>query len=224
MSTMSGNEAFGGLSHGRGRVDVCPFASCAGVTALVLTAKVRRILVAAGLVAACAWSSVSSEGLTARPQARTPDVFFAGTPPRVVSAMLRLAQITPDDVVYDLGSGDGRIVIQAAREYGARGVGIELEPPLIEIARHMAREAGVADRVAFIEGDFFTADISEATVVMLFLSSAVNARLESKLRAELRPGTRVVSHQFPIGTWAPDAAIRPEPGGTDLFRWTIRPR
>jgi len=138
--------------------------------------------------------------------------------------MLQLAQVTPDDVVYDLGSGDGRIVIQAAREYGARGVGIDLDRSLIEIARHLARESGVADRVTFIEGDFFTADISQATVVMLFLSSAVNARLESKLRAELRPGTRVISHQFPIGTWAPDAAIRPEPGGTEVFRWTIRPR
>lgn len=194
---------------------------------MLLTAKARQTLIAAGLAAACVSSGVGTEGVTARPQppqARTPDVYFAGTPPRVVTAMLRLAQVTPDDVVYDLGSGDGRIVIQAAREYGARGVGIELEPPLIEIARHMAREAGVADRVTFIEGDFFTADISEATVVMLFLSSAVNARLESKLRAELRPGTRVISHQFPIGTWAPDEAIRPEPGGTDLFRWTIRPR
>jgi SAM-dependent methyltransferase len=193
---------------------------------MLLTAKARQILIAAGLAAACVSSGVT-EGVTARPQppqARTPDVYFAGTPPRVVTAMLRLAQVTPDDVVYDLGSGDGRIVIQAAREYGARGVGIELEPPLIQIARHMAREAGVADRVTFIESDFFTADISEATVVMLFLSSAVNARLESKLRAELRPGTRVISHQFPIGTWAPDAAIRPEPGGTELFRWTIRPR
>jgi SAM-dependent methyltransferase len=194
---------------------------------MLLTAKARRILVAAVLTAAGAWAGIGIEALTARsqpPQARTPDVFFAGTPPRVVSAMLRLAQVTPEDVVYDLGSGDGRIVIGAAQEYGARGVGVELEPPLIEIARHLAREAGVADRVTFIQGDFFTADISEATVVMLFLSSAVNSRLESKLKAELRPGTRVISHQFPIGTWAPDTVTRPEPGGTDLFLWTIRPR
>jgi SAM-dependent methyltransferase len=194
---------------------------------MLLTAKARRILDAAVLTAAGAWAGIGIEALTTRsqlPQARTPDVFFAGTPPRVVSAMLRLAEVTPEDVVYDLGSGDGRIVIRAAQEYGARGVGVELEPQLIEIARHLAREAGVADRVTFIQGDFFTADISEATVVMLFLSSAVNSRLESKLKAELRPGTRVISHQFPIGTWAPDTVIRPEPGGTDLFLWTIRPR
>jgi SAM-dependent methyltransferase len=187
--------------------------------------QVSRIMVAAVLAMSWIWSEFGAGFVKAQaPPARTPDVYFAGTPQRIVSAMLRLALVTPDDVVYDLGSGDGRIVIQAAQEFGARGVGIELEPRLIEIARHVAREAGVADRVTFVEGDFFTADLSEATVVMLFLSSAVNARLEPKLKSELRSSARVVSRQFPIGTWVPDVTVRPEPGGADLFLWTIRPR
>jgi hypothetical protein len=187
--------------------------------------KALRTLIAAMLATPVIWSEVGAGLLKAQPPPpRTPDVYFAGTPQRIVSAMLRLALVTPDDVVYDLGSGDGRIVIQAALEYGARGVGIELEPRLIEIARHLAREAGVADRVTFVEGNFFTADLSEATVVTLFLSSAVNARLEPKLKSDLRSSARVVSYQFPIGTWAPDLTIRPDPRGADLFLWTIRPR
>jgi SAM-dependent methyltransferase len=136
--------------------------------------------------------------------------------------MLQLAHVTPDDVVYDLGSGDGRIVILAAQKYGARGVGVELDPKLVEISRQVAREGEVGDRVSFIQGDLFTADISAATVVTLWLSTSVNMRLEAKLRRELRPGTRIVSHQFPIGSWAPDRTVRAE--NKDLFLWTIPPR
>lgn len=153
---------------------------------------------------------------------RTPDVPFAPTRPPVVQAMLKLARVGPHDVVYDLGSGDGRIVIMAAQEYGARGVGIELDPTLVETARQVAREGAVDPRVSFIEGDFFTANISEATVVMLALSADVNAKLESKLRQELRPGTRVVSRQFTIGSWPPDETAQ-APDGTELFLWTVRP-
>ena len=156
------------------------------------------------------------------PQQRTPDIHFAATPHVVVDAMLKLARVTPQDVVYDLGSGDGRIVIIAAQKYGSRGVGIELDRGLIEISRQVAREGDVASRVTFVEGDLFTADISAATVVTLWLSSTVNSRLEPKLKRELRPGTRVVSRQFPIGTWAPAAAFRFEK--EDLFLWTIPER
>ena len=131
--------------------------------------------------------------------------------------------MTPEDVVYDLGSGDGRIVILAAQKYGARGVGVELDPRLVEISRQVAREGEVADRVSFIEGDLFTADISKATVVMLYLSDSVNRRLEPKLRRELRPGARIVSHQFRIGEWAPDETIRAE-DGTELFLWIVPAR
>jgi SAM-dependent methyltransferase len=154
--------------------------------------------------------------------ARTPDIHFAATPQPVADAMLKLAGVTADDVVYDLGSGDGRIVILAAQKYGARGVGIELQPQLIEISRQVAQEGEVADRVTFIEGDMFTADISRATVVTLWLSSTVNMRLEPKLKRELRPGTRIVSHQFLIGDWAPNQTVHVE--GEDLFLWTIPPR
>ena len=155
--------------------------------------------------------------------ARTPDMYFAPTEQRVADAMLRLARVAANDVVYDLGSGDGRIPILAAQKYGARGVGIELDPRLVEIARQVAREGEVADRVTFVEGDLFTADIAEATVVTLYLSTSVNRRLEPKLRRELRPGTRVVSHQFRIGSWAPVETVRAQ-DGTDLFLWTIPAR
>jgi len=152
---------------------------------------------------------------------REPDMYFVPTPQAVADEMLKLARVGPDDLVYDLGSGDGRIVILAAQKYRARGVGIELDPPLVEIARQVAREGEVTDRVTFVEGDLFTADISAATVVTLYLSPGVNARLEEKLKRELRPGTRIVSHQFGIGHWPPDVSI-PARNGTSLFLWTVR--
>jgi cyclopropane fatty-acyl-phospholipid synthase-like methyltransferase len=153
---------------------------------------------------------------------KTPDIHFVPTPQHIADAMLKLARVTPDDVVYDLGSGDGRIVILAAQKYGARGVGIELDPGLVEISRAVAREGEVAGRVTFIQGDLFEADISKATVVALWLSRSVNMQLEAKLRRELPPGARVVSHQFPIGTWAPNQKIHVE--DKDLFLWTIPAR
>lgn len=152
--------------------------------------------------------------------ARTPDIYFAPTQQPVADAMLKLARVSANDIVYDLGSGDGRILITAAQKYGARGVGIEIDPRLVEISRQVAREGEVADRVTFVEGDLFTADISAATIVTLYLSTSVNGRLEPKLRRELRPGTRVVSHQFGIGNWAPVETVRAQ-DGTDLFLWTI---
>jgi SAM-dependent methyltransferase len=158
-----------------------------------------------------------------REPARTPDIYFVPTRQAVVGEMLRLAHVGPDDVVYDLGSGDGRIVILAAQTYGARAVGVEIDPKLVQVAREGAREGEVADLVSFVEGDLFTADISSATVVMLYLSPGVNARLEQKLRTELRPGTRIVSHQFRIGTWPPDRTVRAA-DGTELFLWTVQGR
>jgi SAM-dependent methyltransferase len=155
-------------------------------------------------------------------QPHTPDIHFAATPHAVADAMLKLASVTAQDVVYDLGSGDGRIVILAAQKYGARGVGIELDRSLVEISRQVAREGDVADRVTFIEGDLFTADISAATVVTLWLSSTVNVRLEHKMKRELRSGARIVSRQFPIGNWAPAATVRVE--NEELFLWTIPKR
>jgi SAM-dependent methyltransferase len=156
-----------------------------------------------------------------RPQ-RPPDIFFAATPQRIVTAMLELARVTSRDVVYDLGSGDGRIVILAAQRFGARGVGIEIDPQLVARSRQLAREAGVDDKVAFIEGDFFTADLSTATVVTMWLSARINEELAPKLRRELRPGARIVSHQFPIARWMPDEQVTV--GGEQVFLWTIPPR
>ena len=156
--------------------------------------------------------------------ARTPDMFFAPTWEPVVYEMLQLAGVTGEDVVYDLGSGDGRIVVLAAQKYGARGVGIEIDPKLVAISRQVAREAEVSDKVTFIEGDLFTADISGATVVTLYLSTSVNRQLEAKLKRELRPGTRIVSHQFRIGDWPPERTVKAEGDGTELFLWTIPAR
>ena len=159
----------------------------------------------------------------AQKPARPPDIFFVPTLEAVADQMLQLAGIKPTDVVYDLGSGDGRVVILAAQKYGARGVGIELDPKLVAISRQVAKEGEVAGKVRFIEGDLFEADISEATLVTLYLSPSVNARLEPKLKSELKPGTRIVSHQFRIGRWEPERTIQAD-DGTDLYLWTVPAR
>ena len=150
---------------------------------------------------------------------RTPDTFFGTTRQAVVDGMLRLAKVTADDVVYDLGSGDGRIVVIAAQKYGARAVGIELDPRLVALSRQIAADSGVAGRATFIEGDFFKADISAATVVTLYLSASVNLDLEPKLKQELRKGTRIVSHQFPIGRWTP--AETRQVDGANVYLWVV---
>ena len=153
--------------------------------------------------------------------ARQPDVVFVPTPSDVVDAMLKLANITSKDVVYDLGSGDGRIVIAAAKQYGAHGVGIDIDPERTREATANARAQGVADRVTFQTEDILTADISPATVVILYLSPSFNSRLAPKLMKELKPGTRIVSHAFDLGSWKPQQRIvvsdRP------VFLWTVAP-
>jgi cyclopropane fatty-acyl-phospholipid synthase-like methyltransferase len=126
------------------------------------------------------------------------------TPEEIVTAMLQGVGVKPSDVVYDLGSGDGRIVIAAAKRFGARAVGIELDPALVQKSRDAAYYAGVADRATFIWKDIFEVDLSPATVVTVYLFPEVNARLLPKFQRELRPGTRIVSHQYPIGDWKPD--------------------
>ena len=147
------------------------------------------------------------------------DVLYLPTPHHVVAAMLRLAGVSRTDVVYDLGSGDGRILIAAARDYGARGVGIELDGRMLERARCNAREAGMDYLVEFRQEDLFRSDLRAATVVTLFLFPQLNAQLRPKLLAELRPGTRIVSHRFGIGDWQPDRII--EADGHALLLWTV---
>jgi SAM-dependent methyltransferase len=156
------------------------------------------------------------------PGVEVPDV---RTPPEVVTEILRLARVGPDDVVYDLGSGDGRIVIAAARDFGARGVGIELDPDLVTESLRNARRARVADRTRFLQQDIFEADISEATVVTLYLSPEVNLRLRPKLLA-LPPGSRIVSHDFPIGDWKPERMVNFKgPERTHVLSlWIVPPR
>lgn len=156
-----------------------------------------------------------------RPPARAPDIFFVPTQQPVIEQMLQLAGVTANDLLYDLGSGDGRIVVIAAQKYGARGVGVEIDPALVDISRQVARDAQVDNVVRFIEADLFTVDLSEATVVTLFLSQSINRRLEAKLKRELRNGARVVSHQFDMGEWKPDLTVEAE-DGTSLYRWTVR--
>lgn len=131
---------------------------------------------------------------------------FITTPPEVVERMLTMAATRPADLVVDLGSGDGRIVIAAAQNFGARGVGIELDAALVEKSRNAARAAGVEDQVRFVHGDVLVADISRATVVTVYLLPALMTKLQSRFIDELAPGTRIVSHAFTMTGWAPDAA------------------
>jgi ubiquinone/menaquinone biosynthesis C-methylase UbiE len=151
------------------------------------------------------------------------DVPYVPTRAQVVEEMLRMAEVKPGDVVYDLGCGDGRIVITAVEKFGARGVGIDIDPKRIEEARANAARAGVADRAEFRLGNLFDADIRAATVVTLYLLPEVNLRLKPKLRRDLRPGTRVVSHDFSMGDdWPPERTLRLQ--GDTIFFWTIPAR
>jgi precorrin-6B methylase 2 len=152
---------------------------------------------------------------------RRPDVRYLPTPQNVVDAMLELAHVTRDDVVVDLGSGDGRIPITAAARYGARGLGIEIDPALVRLSEENARKSGVGGLVRFFEGDLFQADIREATVVAVFLMPGMNIDLIPKFRSQLRPGARIVSHHFAMGgRWLPDETR--DVNGLEIFLWTVR--
>jgi len=148
-----------------------------------------------------------------------PDVRSSET---IVTAMLELAKVRSTDVVYDLGSGDGRIVIAAAKEFGARGAGIEISPDRVKEARSNAKQAGVEARVKFEIGDLFDSDIDSATVVTMYLLPDLNLRLRPKLLRELKPGTRVVSRDFDMGDWKADKEEIIE--GSHLYLWTIPPK
>ncbi len=153
------------------------------------------------------------------------DVPFFPTPMPVVTEMLRVADVSAEDVVYDLGSGDGRIVIAAARDFGARGVGIDIDPQRVREATYNAQKAGVADRVRFLDGDIFKADIREATVVTLYLLPSVNFQLRPKLLRELRAGTRVVSHNYDMADWKPEKTITVTVAGRQhtVYYWVVPP-
>jgi predicted RNA methylase len=161
--------------------------------------------------------------VSAQQQLRSPDVIFVPTPQEVVDAMLKLAKVTKNDVIYDLGSGDGRIPITAAKTYGARGVGIDIDPQRIKEATENLKTAGVGDRVKFLNQDLFTTDISEATVVTLYLLPSLNVKLIPKLNKELKPGTRVVSHAFDMSADGTERKPREtlNVNGRTVYFWTI---
>lgn len=152
------------------------------------------------------------------------DVPFLATERRVARRMLELAGVTSEDVVYDLGSGDGRIPIIAAKEFGARGNGIEIDPELVAKSRERARGASVADRVEFRQKDLFNADVRDATVVTLYLWPEINVKLRPKLLRQLDPGDRIVSHDFRMGDWEPDRTVdagKDKTGRATLYLWTV---
>lgn len=158
----------------------------------------------------------------AKPQKelRAPDVIFVPTPHEVVDAMLKVAKVGKDDVLYDLGSGDGRIPITAAQKYGiARGIGIDINPQRIKEANENLRKARVGERVRFVNADLFESDLSDATVITLYLLPELNLKLLPKLLKEVKPGTRIVSHAFDMGTWKPEQSL--DISGRKVYFWMI---
>jgi SAM-dependent methyltransferase len=149
------------------------------------------------------------------------DVPYVATSPAAVQQMIELARLRAGDVVYDLGCGDGRIVIAAVKVPGVRGVCVEIDPALVRLGREEAEKAGVAAKIKFVQGDIFEVPIEDATVVMLYLLREVNLRLRPRLWKELRPGTRVVSNTFDMGDWEPERQVTLPPGSTTIYSWTI---
>ena len=160
-----------------------------------------------------------------RPPVRKPDVPFAPLVDEVVDMMLRAAEVTDKDTVYDLGCGDGRIVISAASKYGARGVGVDVNPIRVEESKRNARKSGVSQKVTFIKQDLFKTDLSKATVVVIYLDPGMNLRLRPKLLRELKPGARVVSNSFDMGDWKPDKVVKLTVAGSEcsIYYWVIPP-
>ena len=164
-------------------------------------------------------ASTLPNALGAVQESRTPDVIYVPTPPEVVEAMLDMAQVKDGDVLYDLGSGDGRIPIAAAKRAKITATGIDIDPQRIAEANANAKAAGVADRVTFKRADLFASDFSDASVVTLYLLDTLNEKLRPKLLAELKPGTRIVSHAFRMGDWEPEKTE--EINGRTIYFWTV---
>ena len=185
-----------------------------------INAFVAGLLLIAG--AASAQAQPPQPQAPAQPPAlRPPDVFYLPTPQPVVDGMLQLAKVTDKDVVYDLGCGDGRIPITAAQKYGARGVGIDIDPQRIKEANENAKAAGVTGKVQFLNQDLFESDFSDATVVTLYLLPGLNEKLAPQLKKQLKPGARIVSHAFLMGdTWPPDD--HGEIDGKRFYLWIIK--
>jgi trans-aconitate methyltransferase len=151
------------------------------------------------------------------------DVPYVPTPQRVVDEMLKMAAVKEGDVVYDLGCGDGRIVVTAAQKFGATGMGVDIDPKRIQESNANAEKAGVTDKVKFERGDLFKMDLAPATVVTMYLLPNINLKLRPKLFSELKPGTRIVSHAFDMGEWKPEKTVKVRVDSSDytLYYWTI---
>jgi precorrin-6B methylase 2 len=197
-----------------------------GVGELRTIDVLRAIFYALVFVGALAGISCTEQPALTPSSLRAPDVHYEPTPPEVVEVMLRLADVKAGDVVYDLGCGDGRIVIRAARDFGARGVCVDIDPQRIAESQENARAAGVADRIRFVNQDLFVTDVSEATVVMLFLSPGLNLKVRPKLLRELTPGARIVSHWHDMDDWKPQKTVRVQGNGRErpVYLWIIPAR
>src|SRR5262245_2195866 len=187
---------------------------------LILLLSLSIVLISVGSLI---YKNTNSLGARAQEGNIVPEVPYVPTPTEVVEEMLKVANVGKNDVVYDLGCGDGRIVITAAQKYGARGIGIDINPERIRESNENAKKAGVSDRVKFVQQDLFETNFSEATVVTLYLLPAVNLRLRPKLLADLKPGTRIVSHAFDMGDWAPDKIIKVQGNQTErtVYYWVV---
>ena len=178
----------------------------------------RFLALAVTVVVAGLFSVTPASAQTAAPS-RRPDVIYVPTPEAVVEAMLQVANVTKNDVVYDLGCGDGRIPVTAARKYGARGFCYDIDPQRIKEANENVAKNNVGDKVKILNADLFSTDISEATVVTLYLLPSLNVKLMPKLMKELKPGTRIVSHAFDMGDWKPEKEL--DVDGRKVYFWTI---
>jgi SAM-dependent methyltransferase len=171
------------------------------------------------LLAGCATQHAGTDQYQPLMAQRGKDVMWMPTPNEIVTAMLKMAQVTSVDLVYDLGAGDGKIPIEAARRYGARAVGIEYNPDMAALARRNAQQAGVSDRVTIVTGDIFKEDFSNATVVTLYLLTELNIKLKPTL-LKMKPGTRIVSHTFAMGAWTPDEVVLTH-GESSGYFWIV---
>jgi 2-polyprenyl-3-methyl-5-hydroxy-6-metoxy-1,4-benzoquinol methylase len=185
-------------------------------------AKALSIVLVLGLVAVVSGRLSAAQGVAApaQPGLRTPDVIYVPTRQNVVDTMLSVAKVKAGDVVYDLGCGDGRIVVAAAK-LGARGIGIDIDPKRVAEANENVKKNGVGDRVRILNQDLFATDISEATVVTLYLLPSLNLKLRPTLWRTLKPGTRIVSHDFDMGDWKAEQTLNVD--GATVYYWTITP-
>ena len=184
----------------------------------------RRVLLIATAALLLFGAGVGAQSTTT--EKKPLDVPYVPTHERIVAEMLKMADVKSNDVLYDLGCGDGRIPITAAQRFGTRGVGYDLDPERVSEARENAKRAGVTDKVRFEQQDIFTAKIADATVITMYLLPDVNLRLRPKLLAELRPGTRIVSHNYDLGDWQPLQRKEMDVTGINhtLFLWVVPPR